>query len=170
MGPTEKMIFDEVKMILCFWNYFSIQSCSFYSLNGENEVRVSRDRADSSASVGCFWGAENLDLCSDIEAKTNLVPTCNHLASSNSEGKRTSSVKAWVENFSSGEFSLIVHLHTITFLWLGAFLTSLKNLDTVFLGEILSKEGWGKNEDESKEDIGLHNMIRINYRFAILNI
>ena len=63
-----------------------------------------------------------------------------------------------------------MHLYTVAFLGLGAFLALFQNLDAVFLGEILSEEGCGEDKDESKEDNVLHIMIRIKYRFTIFLI
>ena len=131
-------------------------SCSFDSFDGENEVWVGRDGANSSASVGCLWGTQNLDPGSNVQAESNFVPADDNLSSADSEGKRASSVKARVENLSILELSLVVHLNIVTFLRLGSLLTSLNNLDAIFLGKFFREECGAEYQEESKNNVGLH--------------
>ena len=69
-------------------------SCSFYSFNGKDEVRVGGNGSNGSASISSFRGAENFDLAAHIQLKSDFVPANDNLTGADSQGKGASSVVA----------------------------------------------------------------------------
>ena len=149
----EKMQFIE-KSIVYFWKLSILTifsnlrdvSFSFHSFNSENKIRISRNWTNCSASVSCFRRTQHFDFWSNVQLKTNLVPAYNDWSSSNPQGKRSSTIIAWVKDFAIGELSFVVHFDWSSFGWLSAFLSWFDDFDAVLIGEFFSEKGGGKGD------------------------